>query len=114
MSLTPSRLHNLQLELRFRAILYIFYYMRLARGFPAIHWVHIRTTNPIESTFATVKLRTYKTRGCGSRKATLSMVFKLAIEVAKTWRRLKGSEFIVHVMDDRKFVDGELVEGVAA
>jgi len=82
--------------------------------FPAAHWVHIRTTNPIESTFATVKLRTYKTKGCGSRKATLSMVFKLAMEVSKTWRRLKGSEFIVHVLENRKFVDGELVEGVAA
>jgi putative transposase len=82
--------------------------------FPAAHWVHIRTTNPIESTFATVKLRTYKTKGCGSRKATLTMVFKLAMEVSKTWRRLKGSEFIVHVLENRKFVDGELVEGVAA
>ena len=82
--------------------------------FPAAHWIHIRTTNPIESTFATVKLRTYKTRGCGSRTATLTMVFKLVIETAKTWRRLKGSEFIVHVLEDRKFVDGELVEEVAA
>jgi putative transposase len=83
-------------------------------GFPAIHWIHIRTTNPIESTFATVKLRTYKTRGCGSRTATLSMVFKLAMETAKTWRRLKGSEFIVHVLENKKFVDGELVKEVAA
>lgn len=82
--------------------------------FPAIHWIHIRTTNPIESTFATVKLRTYKTKGCGSRMATLTMVFKLAMETAKTWRRLKGSEFIVHVLEGRKFVDGELVEEMAA
>jgi len=82
--------------------------------FPAIHWIHIRTTNPIESTFATVKLRTYKTRGCGSRIATLTMVFKLAMEASSTWRRLKGSEFIVHVLENRKFVDGELVEEVAA
>jgi len=59
-------------------------------GFPAKHWVHIRTTNPIESTFSTVKLRTYKTKGCGSRKATLTMVFKLAMETAKTLSRLKG------------------------
>jgi len=83
-------------------------------GFPAIHWIHIRTTNPIESTFATVKLRTYKTRGCGSRTAALTMVFKLAMEVSKTWRKLKGSEFIVHVLENRKFVDGELVKEVAA
>jgi len=82
--------------------------------FPAIHWIHIRTTNPIESTFATVKLRTYKTKGCGSRMATLTMVFKLAMETSRTWRRLKGSEFIVHVLENRKFVDGELVEEVAA
>ena len=82
--------------------------------FPAIHWIHIRTTNPIESTFGTVKLRTYKTKGCGSRTATLTMVFKLAMETAKSWRRLKGSEFIVHVLEDKKFVDGELVEEVAA
>ena len=83
-------------------------------GFPAIHWIHIRTTNPIESTFATVKFRTYKTKGCGSRMATLTMVFKLAMETAKTWRRLKSSEFVVHVLENRKFIDGELVEEVAA
>ena len=52
--------------------------------FPATHWIHIRTTNPIESTFATVRLRTTKTKGCGSRIATLSMVFKLTMEAAKT------------------------------
>ena len=47
--------------------------------FPATHWTHIRTTNPMKSTFATVRLRTKKTKGCGSRTATLSMVFKLTI-----------------------------------
>ena len=57
--------------------------------FPAIQWIHIRTTNPIESTFATVRLRTKKTKGCGSRVATLTMVFKLALEASKTWKRLK-------------------------
>lgn len=51
--------------------------------FPATHWIHIRTTNPIESTFATVRLRTNKTKGCGSRAATLSMVFKLTMEASK-------------------------------
>lgn len=61
-----------------------------------------------------MKLRTYKTKGCGSRTATLTMVFKLVMETSKTWRRLKGSEFIVHVLEGRKFVDGELVEEVAA
>jgi transposase-like protein len=78
--------------------------------FPAAHWVHIRTTNPIESTYATVRLRTKKTKGCGSRMATLTMVFKLALEAQKTWRRLTGHEQIALVMAGRKFVDGELEE----
>ena len=82
--------------------------------FPATHWIHIRTTNPIESTFATVRLRTVKTKGCGSRMATLTMVFKLTMEASKTWKKLKGHKFIVHVLENKKFVDGELVEEVAA
>ena len=76
--------------------------------FPASHWVHIRTTNPIESTYATVRLRTKKTKGCGSRMATLTMVFKLALEAEKTWRRLMGHEQIPLVMAGEKFIDGEL------
>jgi len=82
--------------------------------FPAIHWIHIRTTNPIESTFATVRLRTTKTKGCGSRMATLTMVFKLAMEAARTWKKLKGHQFILHVLENKKFIDGELAEEVAA
>jgi transposase-like protein len=82
--------------------------------FPATHWVHIRTTNPIESTFATVRLRTTKTKGCGSRIATLSMVFKLTMEAAKTWKKLKGHQLILLVLENKKFVDGELAEEVAA
>jgi len=81
--------------------------------FPAAHWVHIRTTNPIESTYATVRLRTKKTKGCGSRKATLTMVFKLALEAEKTWRRLTGHKQIELVMQGRTFVDGELQEAAA-
>lgn len=76
--------------------------------FPAAHWVHIRTTNPIESTYATVRLRTKQTKGCGSRMATLTMVFKLALEAEKTWRRLMGHEQIPLVMAGEKFIDGEL------
>jgi putative transposase len=76
--------------------------------FPAAHWVHIRTTNPIESTYATVRLRTKQTKGCGSRMATLTMVFKLAQEAEKTWRRLMGHEQIPLVMAGEKFIDGEL------
>ena len=55
--------------------------------FPAAHWQHIRTTNPIESTFATVRHRTRQTKGCGSRLVTLTMVFKLARSTEKRWRR---------------------------
>jgi transposase-like protein len=76
--------------------------------FPAAHWAHIRTTNPIESTYATVRLRTKKTKGCGSRMATLTMVFKLALEAEKTWRRMMGHKQIELVMKGKKFVDGEL------
>jgi len=78
--------------------------------FPAAHWVHIRTTNPIESTYATVRLRTKKTKGCGSRVATLTMVFKLALEAEKTWKRLRGHKQIELVMQGKRFVDGELQE----
>jgi putative transposase len=81
--------------------------------FPAAHWIHIRTTNPIESTFATVRLRTVKTKGCGSRTATLTMVFKLARECQRSWRRLTGSSIIPLVVAGRKFVDGVL-DGEAA
>ena len=78
--------------------------------FPAAHWIHIRTTNPIESTFATVRLRTVKTKGCGSRAATLSMAFKLCLEAEKSWRRLDGTKWIAMVLAGRRFVDGELEE----
>ncbi|MFP4217211.1 MAG: IS256 family transposase, partial [Phycisphaerae bacterium] len=66
--------------------------------FPAEHWIHLRTTNPIESTFATVRLRTARTKGCGSRLATLTMVFKLAESAQKRWRRLNGHELIGDVL----------------
>ena len=59
--------------------------------FPAEHWKHIRTTNPIESTFATVRLRTVKTKGCLSRKTALAMAFKLILSAKRKWRKLDGS-----------------------
>lgn len=74
--------------------------------FPAEHWVHIRTTNPIESTFATVRHRTVKTRGCVSRESMLSMVFKLAVVADQRWRRLKGSERLGEVLGGVVFRDG--------
>jgi transposase-like protein len=78
--------------------------------FPAEHWIHIRTTNPIESTFATVRLRTEKTKGCGTRLATLTMVFKLVYETRKTWKKIKGYKLIPKVLEGITFVDGELTE----
>ena len=81
--------------------------------FPGMHWIHIRTTNPIESTFATVRLRTKKTKGSGSRMATLTMVFKLALEAQKTWKKLKGHKLIPLVLEGRIFIDGELEEEAA-
>ena len=74
--------------------------------FPAEHWAHLRTTNPIESTFATVRLRTAKTKGCGSRTACLAMVFKLARSAEKHWRALNGSSLISDVIAGVQFVDG--------
>lgn len=74
--------------------------------FPALHWSHIRTTNPIESTFATVRLRTSKTRGCVSRGGLLAMVFKLMKVAEQKWYKLKGSEFLVQVIQGVRFKDG--------
>jgi putative transposase len=83
-----------------REALLVFY------DFPAEHWVHVRTTNPIESTFATVRLRTSKTKGSGSRLACLTMVFKLMESAAKKWRLLNGSPLMMKVITGVRFVDG--------
>ena len=85
-------------------VLFTFY------DFPAEHWIHIRTTNPIESTFATVRHRTRQTKGCGSRLATLMMVFKLARQAEKHWRRINAYKLITKVIEGVKFVDGEIKE----
>jgi len=77
-------------------------------SFPGVHWIHIRTTNPIESTFATVRLRTKRTKGCGSRTATLSMVWKLCCEAEKTWKKLKGYKLIPKVLQGVFCKDGVL------
>ena len=74
--------------------------------FPAAHWMHLRTTNPIESTFATVRLRTAKTRGCVSRTSILSMVFKLVKSAEERWRALRGSELIAKVITGVQFKNG--------
>ena len=74
--------------------------------FPAEHWAHLRTTNPIESTFATVRLLTAKTKGCGSRTACLTMVFKLVQSAEKHWHALNGSALIPEVIAGVQFIDG--------
>jgi len=89
-----------------REVLLTFY------DFPAEHWIHLRTTNPIESTFATVRLRTVRTKGSGSRTACLTMVFKLAQCAEKHWRRLNGQALLPEVIRGVKFVDG--VKEIAA
>jgi transposase-like protein len=83
-----------------RAALLCFY------DFPAEHWQHLRTTNPIESTFATVRLRTARTKGCGSRIATLTMVFKLAHAAQRSWRKLNGHQLLTDVIHGVRFIDG--------
>ena len=74
--------------------------------FPAEHWRHLRTSNPIESTFATVRLRTNKTKGSGSRAACLAMVFKLCQAAQQRWRALNGSKLVADVIEGITFVDG--------
>ncbi len=78
--------------------------------FPAMHWQHIRTTNPIESVFATVRLRTNKTKNCGSRQTTLAMAYKLLTTAQKKWQRLRGYKLLADVIDGVKFEDGNPVE----
>ena len=81
--------------------------------FPAEHWKHLRTSNPIESTFATVRLRTAKTRGCLSRTTALTIVYQLCRSAQKRWRKLDGYELLAKVIDGVKFVDGVEEEAAA-
>ncbi|MEU0413513.1 IS256 family transposase [Streptomyces griseorubiginosus] len=78
--------------------------------FPAEHWVHLRTTNPIESTFSTVKLRTKVTRGAGSPAAALAMVFKLVESAQDRWRAITGAHLVAPVRSGARFENGILVE----
>ena len=74
--------------------------------FPAEHWVHLRTTNPIESTFATVRHRTIRAKGCLSNKSALAMIFKLVEAAQKSWRRLNGPSQLPKIIQGVKFADG--------
>lgn len=91
-----------------RSVLLTFY------DFPAEHWVHLRTTNPVESTFATVRLRHRRTKGNGTRLACLTMVFKLVQAAQKRWRKLNKSPLIDLVWRGVKFTDGVMQEKIAA
>ena len=75
-------------------------------AFPAEHWVHLRTTNPIESTFATVRHRTSRTKNCVTRSTFLGLAFKLAEEAAKTWRRIRAPEKVAEVLKGARYEDG--------
>ena len=75
-------------------------------AFPAEHWVHLRTTNPIESTFATVRHRTSRTKNCVTRTTFLGLAFKLAEEAAKTWRRIRAPEKVADVLGGTRYQDG--------
>jgi len=77
--------------------------------FPAEHWASLKTTNPIESMFATVKHRTYKSKGCGSRETYLAMVFKLTQQAQGRWRRINAPNLVKHVVAGVAFVNGEAV-----
>jgi len=78
--------------------------------FPVEHWLHLRTTNPIESTFATVRLRTKITKGAGSREAGMAMAFKLLDAAQARWRRINGHELVPLVRAGATFIDGKLRE----
>jgi transposase-like protein len=75
-------------------------------AFPAEHWLHIRTTNPIESVFSTARLRHDKTKGNGTRPACMAMVFKLMESASKGWRSLNGSPLLAEVIKGTVFIDG--------
>jgi len=91
-----------------KEVLFAFY------DFPAMHWRHIRTTNVIESTFSTVRHRTRQTKGCGTRKATLFLVYKLAITAQKRWVKIQGYNLLEKIIKGTKYIDGiETIENVA-
>lgn len=82
--------------------------------FPAEHWKHLRTTNPIESVFATVRLRHRRTKGSGSRNACLAMVHQLMLSASKRWKLLNGAKLLADVIQGVQFNDGVKSQEVAA
>ena len=78
--------------------------------FPAVHWQQLRTTNPIESTFATIRHRTTRMKGCVTRDSLLHMMFKLGQCAEKNWRKLRGFAYLAKVVKGMIFVNGEEIE----
>ena len=78
--------------------------------FPAVHWQHLRTTNPIESTFATIRHRTTRMKRCVTRDSMLHMIFKLGQCAEKNWRKLRGFKYLAKVVEGVTFVNGEEIE----
>ena len=74
--------------------------------FPAEHWTHIRTTNVIESSFATIRHRTKQAKGCVTRKTMLTMIFKMGECAENNWRKLRGFKHLAKVIGGVKFIDG--------
>ena len=78
--------------------------------FPAVHWIHLRTTNPIESTFATVRARTRVTKGAGTRRRGLTMAYKLLDSAQDRWRKVNSPELVAVVRAGVEFKDGIQIE----
>ena len=74
--------------------------------FPAEHWVHLRTTNPIESTFATIRQRTARAKGCVTRDTMLAMIFKLGMCAQGNWRKIRGFKKMAQVIEGVRFING--------
>jgi len=78
--------------------------------FPAVHWQHLRTTNPVESTFATIRHRTTRMMGCVTHDSMLHMMFKLSECAEKNWRKLRGFKYLAMVVEGVQFVNGEEIQ----
>ena len=103
----PPQLHVNAHSLMMRCLNSAISRKRLAfYDFPAMHWQSIRTSNPIESSFATIRHRTKRSKGCPSRDSMLHMMFKLGQCAQKTWRRLRGFDYLAKLVVGIKFKDG--------
>ena len=100
----PKAWHKLEKD---RNVLLAFY------AFPAEHWRHIRTTNPIESAFAKIRLRHRRTKGSGMRRTSLAMMYKLGVHAEKRWRRLNAHQRILQLVQGKKFADRIMQEEAA-